>query len=489
MPTAWLPCPGNMKARIEFPCNWPRRLGLGSRIAKPAAGCEASAMSDAPVTIDTHPEPRSRMLGRWMSAAMVVGTMIGSGIYLLPTTLAPFGVNLVVAFMVTGFGTMCLAFALARLASRIPGGPFAYVSEAFGETAAFLTLWSYVVSQWTGIAGVAVAVAGALGHIFPAVLSGPGLIAVALGSIGVLTIVNLFGARSAGGLQVVATLVKILPLIAVVALVVVRFGTGQRVEPLTPVPLGIGAVTAAGALMLFSLTGFEAAAVTANVTRDSTKTVPVATIVGTGFTAILYLLATVATLMLLPSALAAKSGAPFADAVAPILGPVAGAVVALIAAVSAFGTANALLLLAAEVGRAIAGARDLPGVFRRTNKAGAPVGSLLVAAGVAALLVLASSSKNFVALYIFITLVSTVGALILYAVCAAAALKLKVTGPWSVIAVIAILYAIAMFIGAGLEATLWGFALAIAGLPIRFISRRLSGSSRRAEASPAAPRG
>jgi APA family basic amino acid/polyamine antiporter len=381
---------------------------------------------------------------------------------------------------------MCLAFALARLAARIPGGPFAYVNAAFGETAAFVTLWSYVVSQWTGVAGVSVAVAGALGHVFPSVLSGPGLIAVALGTIAILTVVNLFGARSAGGLQVVATLIKILPLIAVVALVAARFGGGQTVEPLAPMPLGVVAVTAAGALMLFSLTGFEAATVTANVTRDSTRTVPVATILGTGFTAILYLLATVATLMLLPSAIAANSGAPFADAVAPILGGVAGTVVALIAAVSAFGTANALLLLAAEVGRTIAGARDLPPLFRRTNAAGAPVGSLLIAAGIAALLVLASSSKNFVALYVFITLVSTVAALILYAVCAAAALKLKVTGRWSAIAVIAIAYSLAMFVGAGLEATLWGFALAVAGLPIRFISRRLNARSSRAAAEPAA---
>lgn len=446
-------------------------------------------MTDDIAVIDIHPEPRARMLGKWMSAAMVVGTMIGSGIYLLPTTLAPYGPNLVTAFLVTGFGTMCLALALARLAAEIPGGPFAYVTQAFGETAAFLTLWSYLVSQWTGVAAVAVAVAGAIGHVVPVVAAGPGFTAVALGSIAVLTLVNLGGARSAGGLQIAATLIKILPLLAVIVLVALHFGGGRPVEPLAPAPLGLGAITAASALMLFSLTGFEAAAVTANVTRDSTRTVPVATIAGTGFTAIIYLLATVAALMLLPSALAAKSAAPFADAIAPILGSVAGTVVALIAAVSAFGTCNALLLLAAEVGRTIAGARDLPPLFRRTNAAGAPVGSLLIAAIIAALLVLASSSKSFVPLYVFITLVSTVAALVLYLACAAAALKLRVSGRWAVIAVVAILYSLAMFAGAGLEPTLWGLALAVAGLPVRFISRRLNGSSRAAAASPSAPPG
>jgi APA family basic amino acid/polyamine antiporter len=416
--------------------------------------------------------------------AMVVGTMVGSGIYLLPTTLAPYGYNLVIAFLLTGFGTMCLAYCLARLAAAIPGGPFAYVTQAFGETAAFLTLWSYVVSQITGVAGVAVAVAGSLGHVFPAVGAGPGLIAVALGSIAILTVVNLRGARSAGILQVIATLIKIVPLLAVVLFVAVRFGTGQAVESLEPTAIGIAPITIAGALMLFSLTGFEAAAVTANVTRDSTSTVPVATIAGTGFTAVIYLLSTIATLMLLPSAVAAKSGAPFADAIAPILGPVAGMVVAIIAAISAFGTANALLLFAAEISRTIAGARDLPAVFRKTNSVGAPFGAVLICAAIAALLVLASSSKNFVALYVFITLVSTVAALVLYAVCAAAAIKLRVTGGATIIAVIAVFYSLAMFVGAGWEATLWGLGLALAGLPVRAISRWLNRNGR-ATAVPA----
>jgi len=440
-------------------------------------------MSDQIVPIDTHPEPKSRMLGKWMSAAMVVGTMIGSGIYLLPTTLAPYGYNLVIAFLLTGFGTMCLAFALARLAASMPGGPFAYVTQAFGETAAFVTLWSYVISQITGVAGVAVAVAGALSHVFPAVASGPGLIAVAIGSIAILTVVNLGGARSAGVLQVIATLIKIVPLLAVVVFVIVRLGTSQPVEQLASTPLGIAPITIAGALMLFSLTGFEAAAVTANVTRDSTSTVPMATIAGTGFTAIIYLLSTVAALMLLPSALAAKSGAPFADAIAPILGPIAGGLVAVIAAISAFGTANALLLFAAEISRTLAVAGDLPRILRRTNSVGAPAGAVLICAGIAALLVFASSSKNFVTLYVFITLVSTVAALILYAVCAAAALKLRVTGRWPIIAVIALLYSIAMFIGAGWEATLWGFALALAGLPVRAVCRWLNRQERATSAS------
>jgi APA family basic amino acid/polyamine antiporter len=253
--------------------------------------------------------------------------------------------------------------------------------------------------------------------------------------------------------------------------------------------VSLSGVTAAAALILFSLTGFEGAAMTARVTRDSMTTVPRATILGTGFTAVIYLLATVATLLLLPSAIAAKSGAPFADAIAPLLGSVAGIVVAFIAAVSAFGTANSLLLMAAETGRTMGEAGDLPSLFARANKAGAPAGALVICSALAALLVLSSSSKNFVSVYVFITLVSTVLALVLYIVCAAAAVRLRVGGRWTAILIVGVIYSIAMFVGAGFDVLLWSAAIAIAGLPIRFISRLLNGTSRVAEAKPGAPRG
>lgn len=420
--------------------------------------------------------PPGRRLGRWMSLAMVVGTMIGSGIYLLPTTLAEFGDAIPYAWALTIGGTMTLAWCLARLAAAMPGGPYVQIRSAFGDRVSYLTLWSYIVSQWTGVAGVVVAVAGALGHVVPAAATGAGLMVVAIGSIAVLLAVNLTGARSAGGLQIVSTLVKIVPLMLVVLIVAARVGGGGHVEALVPVPVGLTSIVGAAALMLFSLTGFEAAAVTANVTDNAQTTVPKATMIGTGATGAIYFLATLATLWILPSALAAKSTAPFADAIAPILGGVAGALVALVAAVSAFGTANALLLISAESTQALAVAGDLPPVFARTNSRGAPSAALIAGALVAAALVAASSSEHFVAVYVFITLISTVATLFLYGVAAAAALKLKVVGRAGWVAVVGIVYAIAMFVGAGWEATLWGAVLAVIGLPIRWLSRRFATS-------------
>lgn len=428
------------------------------------------------------PPPPSKRLGKVMSLAMVVGTIIGSGIYVLPATVAQFGPNLLFAFAVVIVGTSCLALAMARLAARVPGGPYNYIAGAFGDTVAFITMWSYLVSQWTAVAAVAIAAAGALGHVVPMVASGWPLAAVAIGSIIVLTLVNLTGARSAGFVQVTATLIKIVPLLLVLFLVCGRLVTGPALEPLAPVPVTLAGVVAAAALMLFAFTGFEAAAVSANVTDDAADVVPSATINGTLFVAFIYLAGTLSVLWLLPSSAAASSEAPFADAIAPGLGAVAGGFVAIIAAISALGAGNALILLSIEVARAIANAGDLPPIFARTNRAGVATVSLLTGSTVAILLVLASVSDSFVEVFSFVALISAVSALVLYLICAAAALKLRLEKP--LLAVVAVAYALAMFAGAGLEATLWGVALAALGLPIRWLSRRFTQPAGSAAAPP-----
>lgn len=415
------------------------------------------------------PPPPGKRLGKAMSLAMVVGTIIGSGIYLLPATTAPFGWNLVLAFALVTAGTLALAYCLARLSARLPGGPYSYVAAAFGDTVAFMTMWSYLISLWSGIAAVVVAVGGALGYVLPPLAVGGGLVAVAMGAILVLALVNWAGARSAGSLQVAATLLKIIPLILVVVLVAGRLGTGTPLEPLEPTPIAFGSIVAAGALMLFAFTGFETAAIAANVTDDAQDAVPAATFRGTVYVAIIYLLATLSVLWLLPSAQAAQSGAPFAEAIAPALGPLAGALVAIVAAISAFGTGNALLLGSIETMRAIANAGDLPPAFARTNANGVATLALVTSSLIGAALVFASQSDNFVEVFTFIALISAVASLILYLAFAASALKLGAAP--AIIALLGILFAIGMLVGSGLEAVLWGFGLMVAGLPIRWLSR------------------
>lgn len=402
--------------------------------------------------------------------AMVVGTIIGSGIYLLPATTAPYGWNVAIALVLVAGGMVMLAYCFARLSARLPGGPYSYVAAAFGDTAAFMTMWSYLISLWSGIAAVVVAIGGALGYVAPSLSVGVGLVGVALCALSILAFVNWTGARSAGRLQVVATLLKVIPLLLVMVLVVGRLVGGTPLEPLAPAPAAFGSIVAAGALMLFAFTGFETAAITANVTDKAEEAVPTATFRGTILVAGIYLLATLSVLWLMPSAQVAQSGAPFAEAIAPALGVMAGLLVAVVAAISAFGTGNALLLSSIETMRAIGNAGDLPPAFARTNANGVATIPLVVTIMVGATLVFASQSDNFVEVFTFISLISAVASLVLYLACALSALKLEAAP--RAIAAIGILFAIFMLVGSGLEALQWGAGLMVAGLPIRWLSRK-----------------
>jgi basic amino acid/polyamine antiporter, APA family len=430
-----------------------------------------------------------RLLGPWMSTAMVVGYMIGSAIFLLPATLAPYGANALIAWGVTIGGTMCLALALARLAAGNPGGPQAYVEQAFGPTPAYFIMWMYWISVITSTAGIAVAFGGAASATL-AGLAGPAwVVPLSVSAIFIVTAINLRGVHSAGEFQVATTLIKLLPLLGVILVLAFRVGTGRPTEPLAPTPISGSGIATASALILFSLVGFEAATVAARKTRDPERIVPLATLAGTGATGLLYFLSCTAAMLLLPYAAASNSTSPFADAIAPTVGTGVGRAIAALTAVSAIGALNASVLIQGEIGQQLARAGNLPRVMERGNSRLAPTVSLIVTCVIAALFVSFNASRTFVGLYVFITLISTVASLVFYASGAVAALKLKLNPITHLLVAAGLLYAIWTFYGAGLEATAWALALLAAGLPVLLISRWLNGSSRAAEANSAAPPG
>src|SRR6185312_9220088 len=130
--------------------------------------------------------PPRRGLGPWMSMAMVVGTLIGSGIFLMPAVLAPYGPNIPFAWLISIGGTFCIAYCLAQLAKCIPGGPVVYITCAFGDLPVFIAVWSYVLIIWSGFAAVALAMAGALSYVLPATATTGGIFTLSAGSLLVL---------------------------------------------------------------------------------------------------------------------------------------------------------------------------------------------------------------------------------------------------------------------------------------------------------------
>lgn len=406
-------------------------------------------------------------MGFWMTAALVVGTMIGSAIFMLPVQLAPLGKNAVIGWVVSSAGALCIAFALARL-SRLGGdGIQANVERELGRAPAFLTAWAFWVSNWVAQAAIAIAGASALSWVDPA-FSGPAfVIPVAIGSVVVLTAVNALGARASGGMSLLTVGVKLLPLAAVVLILALRGSGGKAYEPIAASPLTIANLGGAVALTFFALTGFENATTPVGKVRDPTRTIPRAILGGTLFVAIVYLLASTSVMLLLPARVVASSPAPFADAISGQWGGGVASLAALAIATAAFGSLNGVILATGELGYSMGLRGDLPGLMRVTRGAGTPVGAQLVAAALSILLILANSSRAASTLFSFMILLSTAAVLVVYSAGALSAWRLDRSAAGRAVIVVSLLFILFAAYGSGLEADLWCLALLLAGVGVR----------------------
>src|SRR3982751_3098158 len=169
--------------------------------------------------------PEARLLGPWMTLALVVGGVVGSGIFYLPVALAPLGASVPIGWLISGIGVMAMAYCASRIVSRDGGGLQAYVEHELGPGAGFIVTWMTWNSSWIGVPAVALATAAALGRIVPG-LAGH-LVAQSFVFMVVLTAVNLRGIKAAGELNFVTVLIKLLPLIAVV-IIALMLGVGGK---------------------------------------------------------------------------------------------------------------------------------------------------------------------------------------------------------------------------------------------------------------------
>ena len=450
---------------------------------------------DPPINAD--PAASERQLGVTMATALVVGNMIGAGIFLLPALLAPFGANAIYAWGITIAGALFLAATFAILSAHVEGGPFVYVEEAFGSEVAFVVMWSYLISVWTALAILPIAAVSNLSHIAP-VLGAPIVApAASILLLWLMWLVNASGARAAGAVQVVTTVLKALPLVVILVIAAIYLGRGIPPADQTVVPASGSAIAGAAALCLFSMLGIECASISTDKVKDPHRTIPIASVLGPAITGAIYVGVTWAVFYLLPSAEAAKSPSPFADAAQPFLGSFAGSAIAAFAAISALGCLNGWTLCAGEIPLKLARDGALPAWFGKTTGPGTPVRAQVVACVVATLLVVSNYSRSLAGMFAFITLISVVSTLVLYVGCSAGALKLLAggrirSGRLAVCAALGLAFSLWAFWGAGLEPSLWGLALVATGIPVWFAvrrTRRFSATSPLAAAQEAAPEG
>ncbi|MFI1178753.1 amino acid permease [Streptomyces sp. NPDC020799] len=373
----------------------------------------------------------SRRFGLPTAVALVMGNIIGGGIFLLPASVAPFGTVSLLAFGVLTIGAIALARVFGRLAERHPrtGGPYVYARAAFGDFAGFLSAWSYWTMTWVSNAALAVAGVGYF-HVLTGGTSSKGTdLVVALAALWLPALVNLAGTRWVGAIQLISTVLKFVPMLFV-AVVGLFYFDPANLGAFTEGSGGdwVGGLTASAAILLYSYVGVESAAMSAGEVRDPERNVGRASVLGTIGAAVVYLLGTLSVFGTVPHDKLVKSTAPFSDAVNAMFGGHwGGTLIAAAAVISIMGALNGWTLMSAQAPYAAAKDGLFPAAFGKKRR-GVPTVGVLAAAVLASLLTLVNYTLGEGGVFEILVLITTFSATVPYLLAAAAQVYFLLTG-------------------------------------------------------------
>ena len=382
-----------------------------------------------------------------------------------------------------GLGATCLGLTFARLARMAPatGGPYAYTRLAYGDFPGFLIAWGYWISIWASLPVIAIAFAGVVVDLFPA-LRGRGMVVfLTLAAIWAVVGVNLRGVSAAGIFSEVTTYAKLVPFGAV-AILGLFFIDTSHFGDFNPsgMPL-LQASAALAPLTMFAYLGLKSATVPAGDVRDPERTIPRSTVLGIAIAATLYVLGTIVVMGLVPRNELVRSVAPMSDAAGIMWGRPGEIAISIAVVLSSIGALNGWTLLMGQV--PMAAARDglFPALFGKLSARNVPAVGIIVSAILATLLVLvqAAGSGGFSAFYSLVVGLSTMTAVIPYAFCAlAGSLVSARVDPArdvprvTVVEIVAFIFAMFTLYGCGAEPVLYGLVLLLLGIPIFVWQRR-----------------
>lgn len=402
--------------------------------------------------------------------SLVVGNMIGTGIYVLPASLAEYGTLSLLSWLYTSIGAIFLALTFANLSKRFPetGGPYVYCKQAYGRLAGFIVAYTYWLGNLVSIAGIAIASVGYLGFITPTLNANTSAynqyiaLFCELSVVWLFTLINIIGVHAAGVVQVFLTIIKLTPLILVSLI-----GMGSiHIENLSQFTTGhessFTAVSSAAALTFWAFIGLESATVPAENTqgyRDIYK----ATVYGTLATAFVYILSTFVIMGMIPTAELKNSQFPFAQAGTILFGPQSAVFIAICAFISGLGALNVCVLIQGQI--VFAAARDhlFPKIFAKLSKHDVPIAGQILSSTLISLFLILSMQPSLLKQFTNVALLAGLLTLLTYFATTLSELKFVFLSGVSksiIIPLLAALYAVWM---------ISSFSLAILGVGIMLI--------------------
>lgn len=418
-----------------------------------------------------------KKIGLITTTSLVVGNMIGAGIFILPASLSTYGSISLLGWIFTATGALILAKIFSNFSRIIvnkSGGPYVYSKEGFGDFIGFLVAWGYWISTWISNAAIAIAIIGALSFFFP-ILETNSLLAVSVGlsMIWFFTWINSKGIRTSGTIQVITTVLKILPLLFVIIFGLFFFSSHNFPKFNLTGENDFTAFSLVAALTLYAFLGLESASIPVENIKSPSKIVPKATMLGTIISTCIYILGTVVLFGVLPIETLQNSPAPFAEAGQIIGGKYTGYFIALGAAISGMGALNGWILILAQIPMAAAKDKMFPKIFKTNNKNGAPVLGLIIGSVLSSLVMLMNFSESLVTQFTFVVNLTVLACLVPYLFVSAAYIIVIIQKhthtnrilKTMILGFLGFLYSLWAIYGSTADVVFYGFLLLLLGIP------------------------
>lgn len=358
-----------------------------------------------------------KKIGFWILTSLVMGNMVGSGIYLLPSSLAAIGSITLGSWIMTSIGSIFLALVFASLSQRFPktGGPYVYCREGLGHFIGFQVAYSYWIYMGVGIAAISVAFTGYLSAFFPVLAASRELaFASTVSILWLITLINLVGVHFAGTFQLIITILKFIPLFLVTGVALFHFDSSFLDAVNVSGKSDYRALSEGAMLTLWAFLGLESACVPADEVENPKKTIPRATIIGVCLASLIYLLSTLAIMGALPNEVLKTATYPFALLAEKFMGPVGKWILATGAMMSCVGALNGWLLVQTQIGLAASKDGLFPRSFSRLSAKRAPVVGLLASASLITLLLTMTIKQSLISQFTSIITIATLAAIFAY---------------------------------------------------------------------------
>lgn len=421
---------------------------------------------------------KSQKIGLVTATSLVVGNMIGVGIFVLPAVLSNYGSISIIGWLFTATGALILAKIFSNFSKIIvskSGGPYAYSKAGFGDFIGFLVAWGYWISCWVSNGAIAIAVIGAASFFVPE-LATNSVLSVSLGLvlIWIFTWINSLGIKESGKVQLITTIIKIMPLLFIIIIGLFFFKFENFPSFNLTIESNFSTLSAVATLTLYAFLGIECATIPASNIDNPEKTIPRATMLGTIITTTLYILGTIVLFGILPLDVLQNSPAPFAEAAQIMGGEYGGYFVAVGVIISGIGVLNGWILITGQISMATAKDDLFPDFFKRENKKGAPINGFLVGGILSSAVMLMNYSEGLVDQFEFIVQLTVICALLPYLFTAASyalviiekRLQPKSWVKTFVLSALGFSYALWAIYGSGADTVYYGFLLLLMGIPV-----------------------